>query len=600
LYHDGDIIRGKINKTKEELGDNLKKILEIIEIGKKYEINGNDYNMTITPINESNTVKSTYVDFTLCEEILRKSNIIGQDEIVTILQIEIDKMNEKALTSQVEYALYNQQKKKLNLSVCEDIKITVNYEIKNQSALNKTMMEYFSELGIDILDSKDSFFTDLCYPFSISNDDIILRDRVTDIYQNYSLCDNGCDYDKIDVQNMTVSCTCKVKKEINMQVSEPDLSEMIEDTFKYSNLGVIRCYNLVFDFSNKINNIGFLIFSLIMVFHIVCYIIYFINGINNVKSFVFREMEKNHYISRFHHPRKKKKIHITKKVNIENESNSFNSQNSGLIMNKNNEEKKIKFGNKKNKNFVKKNNKLNFNKKLIKSDIFDKNQKDAKKNQPIFIFNYKYDNNYYKINNKSSNSSKQKILTCNNKKGKSKTKNQKKEKTLRIITKPNEEKKWPGFYNLIQIDANNSSKKKPLMSKFILDNYTFEQAMKFDTRDFWRIFYICLLSKENILNTFFFHSPLEVQPLRLSIFIFTYSCDFALNALFYFNENISDKYHYEGDSLYLFLFINNIVVTIFSTVVSYVIVKFLNYLINSKESIKEIFRKEEKLLRENK
>jgi hypothetical protein len=111
LYHDGDIIRGKINKTKEELGDNLKKILEIIEIGKKYEINGNDYNMTTTPINESNTAKSTYVDFTLCEEILRKSNIIGQDELVTILQIEIDKMNEKALTSQVEYALYNQQKK---------------------------------------------------------------------------------------------------------------------------------------------------------------------------------------------------------------------------------------------------------------------------------------------------------------------------------------------------------------------------------------------------------------------------------------------------------------------------------------------------------
>jgi hypothetical protein len=91
-----------------------------------------------------------------------------------------------------------------------------------------------------------------------------------------------------------------------------------------------------------------------------------------------------------------------------------------------------------------------------------------------------------------------------------------------------------------------------------------------------------------------------VQPLRWSIFIFTYSCDFALNALFYFNENISDKYHYEGDSLYIFLFINNIVITIFSTVVSYVIVKFLNYLINSKESIKEIFRKEEQLLRKNK
>ena len=594
---DGDIIKGKIDKPKEQLEDNLQEIMNEIDIGKKYEINGDDYNLTITPINDLSTVKSTYADFSECEKILRGKLNISDKEILTILQIEIDKMNEKALTSQVEYAIYNEKREKLNLSYCRDVKLKVNYEIKDQSALNKTMIEHYSELGIDIFDREDSFFSDLCYPFSFSESDIILKDRISDVYQNYSLCDNGCDYDNIDIENMTVSCSCQIKEEISMEVPAPALSEMFEETFKDSNFGVIRCYNLVFDFSNKINNMGFLIFSLIMVFHIVCYIIYFINGINNVKSFVFREMERNHYISRFHHPKKKNKI--TKKANIENESNSYNSHNSGLIMNKNNEEKKIKFENKKNKNVDKKSYKLNINKKLIKSDISDKKGKNAKNNQPIFIFNYKYDNNYYKINNKSYNSSK-KVLTCNNKRGKSKKKTQKKEKTFKIISKPNEEKNWPGFYNLIQIDANNSSNKKPLTSKFILDNYNFEQATKHDTRDFWRIFYICLLSKENILNTFFFHSPLEVQPLRWSIFIFTYSCDFAFNALFYFNENISDKYHYEGDSLYLFLFINNIVITVFSTVVSYVIVKLLNHLIDSKESIKEIFRKEEQLLRKNK
>ena len=44
--------------------------------------------------------------------------------------------------------------------------------ITNSSLLNKTMISYFSELGIDIFDNKDSFFNDLCYPFSISNSDI--------------------------------------------------------------------------------------------------------------------------------------------------------------------------------------------------------------------------------------------------------------------------------------------------------------------------------------------------------------------------------------------------------------------------------------------
>ena len=182
---DEDIIKGKIYKTKEELDGNLDKIMDEIEIGKKYEFTGNDYNLTITPINDLSKVKSTYVDISLCEEKLRKELGIPQDEILTIFQIEIDKMNEKALTSQVEYAIYNKKKEKLSLSHCKDVKVKVNYEIKDQSVLNKTMIGYYSELGIDIFDIEDSFFNDLCYPFSIANSDVILKDRVSDIHKRH-------------------------------------------------------------------------------------------------------------------------------------------------------------------------------------------------------------------------------------------------------------------------------------------------------------------------------------------------------------------------------------------------------------------------------
>ncbi len=163
----------------------------------------------------------------------------------------------------------------------------------------------------------------------------------------------------------------------------------------------------------------------------------------------------------------------------------------------------------------------------------------------------------------------------------------------------NEEKKWPGYYNLILINANNSLKNKPPSSKYILNNYNYKEAIKYDQRDFWRIFYICILNKEIIINTFFFSSPLEIQTLRLSLFIFTFSCDFALNALFYLNENISEKYHYKGESLYLFILINNLTITAFSTIISYLIVKFLNCLTNSQDSIEQLFRNEEKKMRKN-
>jgi hypothetical protein len=565
FYLNGDIWKGEINETKEDLEQYLDEIMKEIDIGKKYEINGNDYNITITPLNDIDSFKSTFVDFSACEEILRNEYKLSQDEILTILQIEINKMNDKALTNQVEYALYNEIRQKLDLSYCNNVDIKITYDIKNDSLLNKTMISYFSDLGIDIFNNKDSFFNDLCHPFSISNSDIILKDRLSDLYQNYSLCDDGCEYDIINIQNMSVTCTCQIKTEIKTEVSQLNFGTIVQSTFKDSNIGVIRCYNLVFNIKNKLHNYGFLVFLFFIIIHIICFVCYFIVGIKLITSFVFKEMQKNHYNARINNPIKKKKIKILKMKNkIEDISNSvINEHNSRVIINEGKEIKKKKSANKKNK----------------------KNKKKSKKHSPIIIFNCKYNNNYYKCNNnKTVNDKSKKNLT----------------KIKFGITKLNKEGKFPGYYNLIQINANNSLKNKPPKSLYILDNYSYEEAIKYETRDFWRIYFIFLLSKENILNTFFFKSPLESQQIRISIFILNYSCDFALNALFYFNEKISDKYHYEGDSLYLFTFVNNVTIYIFSIVVSYSLVKSLNLLTNSKEAIKALFREEEQKMRKNK
>ena len=143
-------------------------------------------------------------------------------------------------------------------------------------------------------------------------------------------------------------------------------------------------------------------------------------------------------------------------------------------------------------------------------------------------------------------------------------------------------------------------KKKPLESNYILNNYDYDEAINYEKRNFFRIYYICLLSKENIINAFFFKSSLESRPLRLSIFIFNYSCDFALNTFFYLNQNISDKYHYEGNSLFFFTIVNNITITLVSTLFSYFLGKFLNLLTNSKDQILSLFGEEEKKMKANK
>ena len=155
-------------------------------------------------------------------------------------------------------------------------------------------------------------------------------------------------------------------------------------------------------------------------------------------------------------------------------------------------------------------------------------------------------------------------------------------------------------YSLVQIDANNTSNKIPPSSAFLLDNYDYESAILYDKRSFWRLCYICILAKENIINIIFFKTPLDLQSLRICLFIFSYSCDLAFNTIFYSNQNISDKYHYQGDNLFLFTIVNNLLQTFLSSVVGLILVNLFQHLIDSRGAFEDIFRDEEKKMRLNK
>ena len=155
-------------------------------------------------------------------------------------------------------------------------------------------------------------------------------------------------------------------------------------------------------------------------------------------------------------------------------------------------------------------------------------------------------------------------------------------------------------YYLIKIDANNSINYTTYESKYFLDNFEYEEAIIYDKRTLWRLYIICLLAKENILSTFFLESPLELKPMKLIIFIFIYSCDLALNTLFYFSEKISDKYNYKGDNIFWFNFVNNLTISFISFIISFIIVASLQYFIDSKDSIEDVFREQEKKLKKNK
>ena len=587
------IIEKTTNKTKEEISNNLDELIKDADIGKVYDIKGNDFEIKISPINFNEyKYSSTHINFLECENTLKRKNNLPPEAVLTVIQMEIYKYDDKSLTNQIEYAIYNDKKIKLDLSVCENDKIEITYSITNTSAIDIEKISLFSNMDVDIFNIKDNFFNDICYPYSNNNSDMILKDRVSDIYQNFSVCDNNCEYNRINISSMTITCNCNIKSNIDTKKEDLKFDKIYLDLFEESSFSVIKCFKLVFNLKNKLNNIGFIIFTILFLFQISIIIYYIINGITSIKIYIINEMKKFNYLTESNSPVKKKRQYI---IETDKKNNNYKNKKTRI--------KDIVF-NQRNRVFNKDSNQENMSSSKKNFLHFSENDNDKKLKRKhklktsdaipqIFIFNYpKNKKKVFKLKKeKKINISLNKTINTSLKK-----------LNLNPIQNKeiNNKNKSLNNYYLIKIDANNTINFIEYQSKYFLDNFEYEDAIIYDNRSFWRLYFICLMAKENILSTFFLNSPLELKSMRLSIFIFSYSCDFALNSLFYFNENISEKYYYKGKSIFWFNLLNNLTISFFSYIVSFIIVSILQMFTNSKDGIENIFKVEEKKLKKNK
>ena len=231
---------------------NLFSSINDFEISKNYLIYGNDYIIKINPTNSTEYKKNfSHIIFSACEDKLRKYHNISNSSLLTLFHMEIFNNNSKSLTNQIEYAIFDDLQNMLNLSICSNEKIKIFYDITNSSMVNIPIISHFSDIGVDIFNIKDKFFNDICFPYSERDSDIILEDRIKDIYQNYSLCESNCQYENIDLENMQIVCNCFVKKEMKAEKEEPKYNKIIFDILKDSTFWVVKCYNLLFNLNKK-------------------------------------------------------------------------------------------------------------------------------------------------------------------------------------------------------------------------------------------------------------------------------------------------------------------------------------------------------------
>ena len=66
------------------------------------------------------------------------------------------------------------------------------------------------------------------------------------IYQNYSICDDNCNYEKFDLEALLITCKCSAKNKIETEIKPLRFDYILLDLITNSSLGVMKCYIVIY------------------------------------------------------------------------------------------------------------------------------------------------------------------------------------------------------------------------------------------------------------------------------------------------------------------------------------------------------------------
>ena len=202
------------------------------------------------------------IDFSNCIEIL-KQNPQYENSNFTVVKFDIDREN--STIKQVEYKLLDEKGNEVPLELCQNETIEIKYTLDPTTpGIDFEKVKELAESGIDIFNPDSPFFNDICVPYTSSNGtDIPLKDRRKDLMQNISLCEEGCTYKSFNAVTYEVVCDCNIKEDFSFDEKEldvPSFKTLVDST----NIKIIKCYKLLLNFDNYIDNIGFFNFGILL------------------------------------------------------------------------------------------------------------------------------------------------------------------------------------------------------------------------------------------------------------------------------------------------------------------------------------------------
>lgn len=535
----------------------IRNILENVEISKNTSLiikGENALYQIISSVMDQNISKNiSVIDFIECEEILKYE--YGIDYIL-ILKVDIYSSNSTNIV--LKYEAYDPYSlNKLNLSLCDDVKIDV-YLPYILSGEDLDLYTHLNQLGYDVYNPNDTFYQDICTPFtSEENTDMLLYNRRINYYKNKTFCEEGCVYIEYDYTNRKVHCQCGVKTEIDNNIDNIKFyGNLILNNFfkldRFSNVKILKCFKLVFSKIGQKTNFGSYIFIVIIIIFIVLMILFYLNFKNGILRMFNSIIEKKSIRSFISVPTKKKYLRSSQKKHT---YIGFNQKNP-IIINGN--------------IIINNNNNMPKNEKDNKPNIFKKFKKDKKLNE-----------------SKTYNSSRE-IIRINLKR-KSEIINdkiyEKKQSLPKVYEKKNTLKKSLSLSkNKDKINKKETNEQIHKYNNDELDSMKYEDAIIYDKRTYLQYYLSLIKQKHLIIFTFFNKNDYNLFTIKLTLFIFSFSLYFTVNALF-FDDNTMDKiYQNQGHLKYYFYTLH----IIYSSLISAFITLILRTLALSNKNMLKI------------
>ena len=183
------IIKGESNFIYQITTTNMERELVNKNLSEK------DYNVSI-------------IDFTECEQLLKKENNLNENDSLIILKME--KLTNKTSERNIQYQIYEPINiTLLNMSICKNSKINIYipFSLEGETlALYQDLKSY----GFDIFNKDDKFYNDICSPYtSNSGTDVTLSVRKKYFYEEHgNLCQENCQFLNYSTNNELISCSC--------------------------------------------------------------------------------------------------------------------------------------------------------------------------------------------------------------------------------------------------------------------------------------------------------------------------------------------------------------------------------------------------------